>query len=190
MIPKTNLINYKTLVSQKLKEKLSLFITGLMVTGLTFILLFIFIFPKNFSLQKKSPKAKTVSKKKLFPKTYITKEGDFLWQIAEENYGSGFNAYDIAQANKLTDPNNLPPGTKLILPPVTPKAPTKGEISAISSDKVTYKQEKYIVQPGDSLSIIAFKVYGDYNAWPTLAKINNLPNPEAIEVGMVLIIPR
>jgi hypothetical protein len=77
MIPKTNLINYKTLVSQKLKEKLSLFITGLMVTGLTFILLFIFIFPKIFHYKKNHLKLKLSRKKNFSQKLILPKRAIF-----------------------------------------------------------------------------------------------------------------
>jgi len=47
---------------------------------------------------------------------YIVKEGDFLWKIAEEVYGDGNYWIKIVQANKITDPNILIPGTKLIIP--------------------------------------------------------------------------
>jgi len=182
--------DYKKLVEILLREKLHLFLIGLTSLLLASISILAF-FPKNFFLPKQKKLGKIITKEiKIFPKVYITKEGDFLWQIAEDNYGSGLNAYDIAQANKLEDPNNIPPGTKLTLPAVTPKAPTKGDISAISSGQVTYKYDKYTVQLGDSLSMIAFRVYGDYNAWPAIARANNLVNAEAIEVGMTLVIPR
>jgi len=51
-------------------------------------------------------------------------------------------------------------------------------------------ENKYIVQPGDSLSIIAQKVYGDIFSWPKIMNANNLLTPDSIEAGMVLIIPR
>jgi len=190
MKPKTEIIDYKKLVKIQLKDKLHFFLIGLTVILLVFVSVLAFIPKTIFQSRKKNENKPIAKEKKFFPKTYITKEGDFLWQIAENNYGSGLNAYDIAQANKLADPNNIPPGTKLTLPAVTPKAPTKGDITSISTGQVTYKQDKYTVQLGDSLSMIAYKVYGDYNAWPTIARVNNLANPEAIEVGMVLIIPR
>ena len=50
--------------------------------------------------------------------------------------------------------------------------------------------ERYTVQLGDSLSIVAQKVYGDLNAWPRILEANNLASPDLIEVGMVLVIPR
>ncbi|PIP85731.1 hypothetical protein COW83_02705, partial [Candidatus Collierbacteria bacterium CG22_combo_CG10-13_8_21_14_all_43_12] len=65
-----------------------------------------------------------------------------------------------------------------------------GQISAISSGRVTYTKNKYIVQRGDSLASIAQKVYGDKNAWVRIAQANNLASPDLIEVGMELVIPR
>jgi nucleoid-associated protein YgaU len=190
MKPEIETINYKKLVELQLKNKLHLFLTGLTVILLVFVSVLAFLPKKIFTSRKKVESKPVAKEKKIFPKTYVTKEGDFLWQIAENNYGSGLNAYDIAKENNLTDPNSIPPGTKLTLPAVTPKTPTKGDISSIQSGQVTFQQEKYSVQLGDSLSMIAYRVYGDYNAWPTIAKTNNLSNPEAIEVGMILTIPR
>ncbi len=65
-----------------------------------------------------------------------------------------------------------------------------GQISAISSDKVTYTKNKYIVERGDSLATIAQQVYGDRDAWVRIAKANNLASPDNIEIGMELVIPR
>ena len=69
-------------------------------------------------------------------------------------------------------------------------AQEQGQISSVSTQQVTVKGDKYTVQPGDSISSIALQAYGDLNAWPRIAKANKLENPESIEVGMVLIIPR
>ena len=65
-----------------------------------------------------------------------------------------------------------------------------GQISAIQTDQVTYKEDKYIVQLGDTLRIIAQQVYGDPEAYAPIMKANNLASPDLIEVGMELIIPR
>lgn len=86
--------------------------------------------------------------------------------------------------NKSIDyisPSQIPSGTRL---------DDTGQISAISSGKVTYTKNKYIVQPGDSLATIAQQVYGDREAWVRIAKANNLASPDNIEIGMELVIPR
>ncbi len=142
----------------------------------------------TFKFGTKLVKNKIEVKKPL--NTYVTQEGDDLWHIAEKFYGSGFNAYDISLANNLSDSSNLEVGIKLVIPQVTPRQPTAGEISAITSTQVTYVENKYIVQPGDSLSIISQKVYGDIFAWPKIMEANGLLTPDTIEAGMVLIIPR
>ena len=100
------------------------------------------------------------------------------------------NAYDIAIANKISNPNLIFSGTKLVLPNVTPKALTKGEIDQRSTTQVTQTNSKYIVKAGDYLWKIALESYGDGFAWVKIAKINNLNNPNIIEPGQVLIIPR
>ncbi len=65
-----------------------------------------------------------------------------------------------------------------------------GQISAVKSSQVTYTQNKYIIQPGESLADVAEQVYGDKNAWVRIAQANNITDPDHIEVGMELIIPR
>ena len=191
-------LDYQRLLILTVKEKyFSLFLgllASLIISSLTYK-----IFLKNiranlafkipaFRFGSKTVKNKVVVQKPL--KTYVTQEGDDLWHIAEQFYGSGFNAYDISVANKISDSSNLEVGVKLVIPQVTPRQPTVGEISTISTSQVTYVEDKYIVQPGDSLSIIAQKVYGDIYAWMRIMNANNLVTPDSIEAGMILIIPR
>lgn len=191
-------INYQKLLVITVKEKYFSLILGLLTSFI--IASFIYkIFFKNirinlafkiptFKFWSKTVKNKVVAKKPL--KTYIVAEGDDLWNIAEKFYGSGFNAYDISVANKISDSSNLNVGLKLLIPQVTPRQPTVGEITTEAASQVTYVENKYIVQPGDSLSIISQKVYGDLFAWPKIMEANNLSTPDSIEAGMILIIPR
>lgn len=121
---------------------------------------------------------------------YQIKEGDYLWKIAEEKYGSGFNAYDIAQKNKIVDPNNLTEGQKIIIPKIIPKKDTVGEISSLSTTQVIHKENTYTVQPGDFLWKIAEKVYGDGYMSDRIIKANKIPNINILEPGTILKIPR
>ena len=76
-------------------------------------------------------------------------------------------------------------------PSTTPTAVIEtGETSSTKTERVTFKGKTYTVKEGDSLASIALESYGDPNAWTIIAKANNLPNGNAIEVGMVLKIPR
>ena len=191
-------IDYQKLLVFTVKEKYFSLILGLaaafIISSLTYKIFLknirinlAFKIP-NFKFGSKQIKNKAIIQKPL--KTYVIAEGDDLWNIAEKFYGSGFNAYDISVANKIPDSSNLEVGIKLVIPQVTPRQSTVGEISAISSGQVTYVDNKYIVQPGDSLSIIAQKVYGDLYSWIPIMNANNLSFPDQLEAGMILIIPR
>jgi nucleoid-associated protein YgaU len=191
-------IDYQKLLMLTLKEKYFSLMLGLLaafvISTLTYKLLLknvkvnlAFKIP-TFKFGSKTVVKKSEIKKPL--KTYTVEEGDDLWNIAEKFYGSGFNAYDISVANKIADSSSLDVGIKLVIPVVTPRQPTVGEVSSVASSQVTYVADKYIVQPGDSLSIISQKVYGDIFAWPKIMNANNLATPDSIEAGMVLIIPR
>jgi len=187
-------INYRLLVIKALRKKLLYFFIGVGVT-LSFSYLFNIygekitsfgsFFQRNSNRQLISPKIKIEQSQ-----IYEIKEGDYLWKIAEEQYGSGFNAYDIAVINKIIDPNNLTKGQKLILPKLTPKKTTVGETSSISTSQVVFKGDTYTVQPGDFLWLIAVKVYGDGYAADRIIKANNISNVNVIEPGTVLKIPK
>jgi len=190
-------LNYQKLLILTVKEKYFSLLIGLFISFFISTLTYkTFLKNIRINLAFKLPafnfaskvKNKVVVNKPL--RTYVVVEGDDLWNIAEKFYGSGFNAYDISLANKISDSSNITAGQKLIIPQVTPRQPTVGDISAIATSQVTYVENKYVVQPGDSLSIIAQKVYGDLYAWTRIMTANNLVTPDNIEPGMVLIIPR
>lgn len=52
--------------------------------------------------------------------------------------------------------------------------------------------ESYVVQPGDTLSRIASKFYGDPNKWNVIFEANKslLRRPESVRVGQTLVIPK
>ena len=49
--------------------------------------------------------------------------------------------------------------------------------------------QNHTVQPGDTLSGICRKYYGNANLYPKLAAYNNIKNPDLIYDGSVLKIP-
>ena len=51
------------------------------------------------------------------------------------------------------------------------------------------KQRKYVVQAGDSLSKIAKEQLGDAKRWPEIQKLNEIENPNLIQVGQELLLP-
>jgi Uncharacterized protein containing LysM domain len=63
--------------------------------------------------------------------------------------------------------------------------------SVLKKSKTKEKNyQLYTVAEGDSLSSIAQKFYGDLYRWPLILEYNNLTDPNLIEVGMVLKIPK
>lgn len=179
-----------------IKEKPSNFIIGLIVL-IIIIITIALSFPKSTPTTPDLTKKSALTKiKELFtgkgedvvvePNVYIVKQGDHLWKISEEAYGSGYNAYDIAKANNLTDANLIEIGQELILPEVEPKEPT---VIGDSPDVDLQKPAQYTVVVGDHLWGIAQKVYGNPYKWLDISIANNLINPSVIEVGQVLTLP-
>jgi nucleoid-associated protein YgaU len=50
-------------------------------------------------------------------------------------------------------------------------------------------EQTYVVQPGDNLSKISKRFYGDANKYPAIAQANHLDDPDKIKVGQTLVIP-
>ena len=55
--------------------------------------------------------------------------------------------------------------------------------------QVRQGNQTYKVQPGDNLSTISRRFYGDESKYLTIAKANNLEDPDKIKVGQELLIP-
>jgi len=182
-------LNYQNLIVKRVRQKYPSLILGLVASFFISLAVFNTISSlKLFSSENKAVVKGAINKKP--GKKYVVKEGDDLWKIAQENYGSGFNAKDISTANKITDPNSIVAGQQLILPKVSPKDPTSGEISATMTSQVTYTGSTYVVQPGDFFWAIAQKVYGDGNGWLRIAQFNGIGYPYSVEIGVTLKIPR
>lgn len=120
--------------------------------------------------------SKTTEAAKTHP--YTVREGDTLWDLAHHLLGDGAQWHQIAELNQGHTMNDgrtfdrlgaLRPGWKILLPG---PAPTAIKVDA-----------------GDTLSEIAQDYTGDANHWPTLAKINHIHNPDAIDIGQVIHLP-
>ncbi|HXQ34283.1 MAG TPA: LysM peptidoglycan-binding domain-containing protein, partial [Anaerolineales bacterium] len=99
---------------------------------------------------------------------YIVKEGDTIFAIAESY---GVTPDEIIRANDwLSEERALIPGKTLIIPGVQPS-------SAVS---------QYIVQENDTLAAIALNHSVTVQQ---LVQANDLPDPDQVYVGQVLLIP-
>jgi|OpeIllAssembly_1097287.scaffolds.fasta_scaffold176066_2 nucleoid-associated protein YgaU len=180
-------VNYRAYTLLLLRQKFLYILTGFIFVAIvsSFILVRYIIRPQTSSNKKTSPPTVKI-------KTYTVKEGEDLWQIAEKAYGSGYNAYDIAKANNLSEPYILQEGQILKIPDVKKRFPTQGEITstAAATSKSVITGSAYTVQEGDYLFNIAERVYGDGNLMWKIIQENSLTEPYNVEVGQILQIPR
>ncbi len=141
------------------------------------------------------------------PGKYTVKANDTLFLIAQKYYQDGYKYTEIALANNLTDVNSIETGQVLEIPklevPVATTEPTiTPEVSPPPAPIVTTQTDTtnwgpvivsntYTVVEGDWLSVIAARAYnGDIMAYTKLAEANKITNPDYIQPGMVLTIPR
>jgi len=189
-------IKYKDLFLEKIRQNYQSFILGFLVflVGLSVVLKLFYPAKSKFQTEKKPEQKTTTTEKEQLQKPptnrYKVKVGDTLWTIAENHYGSGFNAYDIAKANKIINPDLIEVGQEIIIPSIKAKTPTTGVIAEVKTDKVLITESKYTVKQGDYLWKIALEAYGDGYQWLKIARANNLSHPDLIHAGNVLIIPR
>jgi nucleoid-associated protein YgaU len=162
--------NYRTQLTKIVKRDFPYLIMGLVVVISAGAFLYFQLSPVRGLNILELSSDKDILNKEVLDKTNVIAE---IIEQKEINY--------ISQAPQ----NETLPSSALSRPE------ENGQISAISSDQVTYTKETYIVEEGDSLASIAGIVYGDRNAWVRIAEANNLlDNPDALEAGMELVIPR
>lgn len=141
--------------------------------------------------------------KESLPGKYTVKEGDTLYLIAQKYYSNGFEFPRIAEVNKLADVNLIEVGQVLEIPVANTQvasitlsnsesASSAGQGGAtnqtIWGEKIS--SDTYTVAEGDWLSKIAGRAYGDVMTFDKIAKANNITDPNLIEPGTVLKIPR
>jgi nucleoid-associated protein YgaU len=140
------------------------------------------------------------------PKTHTVGTGEDLWSISEKYYGTGYNWSDIAEANKLTNPNQIEVGQALTIPNVSPKATeavstptieptqeskmTPTNTPAITPEAASTEASTYVVKKGENLWKIAEAVYGSGYNWVDIARDNSLTNANSISTGQELRLPK
>ena len=164
----------------------SLFL-GAVVVVIGLILLFSFLKARN-AVNQQTGSTSTKVEENVLPTTYTVKQGDDLWTISKNLYGSGYNWVDLASVNKLQNPSVLYVGTKLNVPSVKPRVIVAVQQVAPVSPTIT--GTTYTIVKGDDLWSIAVRAYGDGYKWTQIAKANKLVNPNLIHSGNVLVLPR
>lgn len=91
-----------------------------------------------------------------------------------------------------SSPSASPSASPSVKPSESPVPPSWGKGGATNQTTwgETISGSSYTVTKGDWLSTIAGRAYGDIMQYEKIAKANNISNPNIIEVGTVLKIPR
>jgi nucleoid-associated protein YgaU len=136
---------------------------------------------------------------------YTVSKGDSLWTISEKYYGTGFEWHKIADANAISNSDQIEEGMELSIPTnptvdqeTEPEVKVSEDISVGEAEKQTTpsinstatENSSYTVTHGDSLWSIAVKSYGDGYKWVEIAKANNLSHPNTIHPGNKLVLPK
>ena len=150
-------------------------------------------------------------------RTHTVVAGDTLWQLALRFYGDAELYRLIATASGIADPGNIDVGQRLIFPDFTRYTVVAGDtLSALAlrfyGDAELYPliatasgiadpgdidvgqrliipdATRYKVVAGDTLSELALRFYGDTALYPLIATFNGIADPDAIDVGQVLVV--
>ncbi len=127
------------------------------------------------------------------PTKHTVVAGENLWTISQKYYSSGYNWVDIAQANRLSNPNQIFAGEKLTIPNTPVRVAVQPSerpqvVPTITQNRI--EGNTYTVIRGDNLWNIAVRAYGDGFAWTKIAQANHLANPDLIHAGNFFVIPR
>ena len=119
------------------------------------------------------------------PLRYTVRRGDTLWDIARRLTGHGRNwpalvehhnrRVEIGMGGRLIrDPSRIRIGDKIHVP-----------LSNTEPDAIEYH-----VSQGESLSRIAWRIYGDASMWRQIHEDNRrtIPNPDLLHPGQVLLL--
>ncbi len=115
---------------------------------------------------------------------------DSLPSIAMRYYGSAKPEIieGIRLANPVLSRGGFREGTKLVIPPLEVVENTPVEVYA---NTTAGRERVYIVRPGDTLSKIAARKYGNSNKWRAIYNANKdkLSKPSALQSGMTIRLP-
>lgn len=185
------------------QSTLSLVLGALIVIIVGVLIFNYFNRPKEEVTPSAVTKEEDVSPESL-PGKYTIKEGDTLFSIAENYYKDGYKYSRIVEANNLSNANAIEVGQVLEIPKVEAVAgapepseqpsPSPEPLAVGGADTTIWGPritgDTYTVVKDDWLSKIAGRAYGDIYAYDKIAKANSIANPDLIEIGMVLKIPR
>ncbi len=134
---------------------------------------------------------------------HFVDKAETLSDISRKYYGTAGEWKRIYEANKdkMSSPNALRPGVRLIIPPMPgaqaatatqPETPAGIRVVAERpAPKPQPATREYTVASGDTLSSIAAKFYGSAGKWNDLYQLNKdrIKDPNRVAEGTVLRVP-
>lgn len=119
----------------------------------------------------------------------VARSDDTFEKIAQREFGRKSLWTAIARANPLKDPERLKGGDRIKIP-LDPDNP-QGRADEPEELSLAPKVIEYTVQPNDTLSGIAQKMYGSIRFVDFLFDANRdrLKSPDDLRLGQVLIVP-
>jgi nucleoid-associated protein YgaU len=168
------------------------------------------------TVDKRHKAGKSNFVKPTLPKVYVVGENDSLAVIAKKFYGPDngnkiINITRVFEANRklLKSPDEIYPGQKLIIPPLSASHRDKNKIDSVFSSTIFKKvksigrrrlstdgrrrkqSRQHIVREGDNLWSIAAEQLGDGHRYREIAKVNAdiRYDEDSLTVGMRLKMP-
>ncbi|MCK4283598.1 MAG: LysM peptidoglycan-binding domain-containing protein [Candidatus Brocadiae bacterium] len=127
---------------------------------------------------------------------HVVQKGETLSHISQKYYGTSRSWRVILDANKrvLTDPRQLRPDMKLMIPPLETAVAASSRPLAISAVATADKapSRTYTVKKNDTLFRIAMRCYDDGTRWKDILAANRhqLSDPRRdLRPGMKLVMP-
>ncbi|BBO73308.1 hypothetical protein DSCW_07250 [Desulfosarcina widdelii] len=128
--------------------------------------------------------------------THQIKAGESISKLALKYYGDYKKYHHIANFNKMTDVTRVRVGQKIRIPVIDGvsiedliRISTASTTASQSTPKISGEYTLHEIQPGESLSKIAKKYYGDYKLFRVIADYNGIDDPTSIKVGQKVKVP-
>ncbi len=128
---------------------------------------------------------------------HVVRSGELMQTIAKQYYGSIDEWAVIAKANPSVDPQKLKPGMVLRIP--VDKSNIQGKLVGVETQPGVIRAHaqskpkviEYMVQSGDSLSVISQRIYGSsrYARFIYESNRDTLRSMDAISIGQLLKLP-
>jgi nucleoid-associated protein YgaU len=141
--------------------------------------------PRN-QLTSQSTQEKIAGKEHWGHMVHRLQRGDSLYSLARRYYGDAGHWRLILAANRKELPNahQLPLSTFIYLPMLPLKNPD-GSVRTPGR-----RPEYYIIGAGDTLAKVARIFLGKTEYYKLLAQFNNLPDPDQVNAGQLITLPK